>query len=204
MGPRGAPSCTPSLLPGVPIAATKVFAHRYGMQAARTLSRHHRLAVLRRCFRAVPTSVGRQNRRDGANGPRAYPCDPNERRYPPHGHPCRRDPDAHRGNRWYANRGKAHRATRRLAARRGPCRRDSSWSSPRQPRRRFVDWCERPGPNDSPGCCAARHGRAFHRARAVRNLHRSSERALYQSVWDGLDAAPSRPHPQQRERQPLT
>lgn len=203
MSPRGALSCTPSLLPGSPIAATKVFAHRHGMQAARTLSRQLRLAAPRRRFRAVPTSVGHQNRRDGANGPRAYPCGPNGRRYPPHGHPCRRDPDAHRGNRCYANRGRAHRATRRLAARRGPCRRTPSWSPPRQHRCRSAGWCERPCPNGSPGHCAARRGRASHRALAVRNPHRSSERALHQSVWDGLDAAPSRPHPQRR-RQPLT
>ena len=69
-------SCTPSLLPDSPIAATKAFAHRHGMQAARTLSRHHRLAVIRRRIRAVPTSVGHQNRRDGANGPRAYAATP--------------------------------------------------------------------------------------------------------------------------------
>lgn len=203
MSPRGAPSCTPSLIPGSPIAAAKVFAHRHGMQAARTLSRQHRLAAPRCCFRAIPTSVGRQNRRGGANGPRAYSCDPNEMRYPLHGYPCRRGPDAHRENRCCANHGRAHRATRRLAARRGPCRRAPSWSPPRQHRRRSAGWCERPCPNGSPGHCAARRGRASHRALAVRNPHRSSERALYQGVWDGLDAAPSRPHPR-RGRQPLT
>ncbi len=168
------------------------------MQAARTLSRQLEAAP-RCCFRAVPTSVGHQNRRGGADGPElrhAARTGGGTRRMAT---PAATTPTLIGKIAVAPIMGDTSRDEAPRCPPAGPAAAPLVFAAPASAP--LCRLCERP-------CRTVRPGTGGSSAELWscprRSESASFERsALYQSVWDGLDAAPSRPH-LQRRRQPLT